>query len=188
MYDYHPDSKTLCQVHFSHESPYGKQHRSTHHHHNNSGIPEKVLWGYIIQGATGLKAVHSSGLACRIIDLTTLILTSDRRLRINCCGIMDVIAPLGDQRNPDEQLQDLRNFGLYMLCLAASTQDALRDPVRYIDVVKRRYQGNMAGALSYLINFEQNPSHNINELLSNISDVIVNYVDAALQYIPCGNG
>jgi PAB-dependent poly(A)-specific ribonuclease subunit 3 len=184
VYDYHPDSKTLAQLHFSHESPFGRQHRSSHHHNNNSSpIPEKVLWGYIIQTAIGIKAIHTLGLACRVIDLSTLIITSDRRLRINCCGIMDVIAPMGDQRIPEEQLRDLNNFGMYMLCLAGNTQEALRDPARWIETVKRKYPGKLGSALTYLINFEQNHGHNIGDFLASISDIMVNYADAALQYI-----
>ena len=135
-----------------------------------------------MQIATGLKAIHTQGLACRVIDLSTLLVTSDRRVRLNCCGIMDVIAPLGEQRIPGEQLCDLTNFGRYMLCLAANSQEPLHDPARWIEVVKRRYPGNLGGALSYLINLEQNTTRNIAEFLANISDVLVTYVDASLQY------
>lgn len=186
MYDYHPDSKTLAQIHFSNESPFGKQHRSSHHyhHHNPTTIPEKTIWGYIVQIATGLKTIHSLGLACRVIDLSTLLVTSDKRVRLNCCGIMDVIAPMGDQRIPGEQLGDLASFGRYMLCIAANSLEPLHDPARWIEVVKRRYPGDLGGALSYLINLEQNTSRNINEFLANISDVLVTYIDASLQYIP----
>jgi PAB-dependent poly(A)-specific ribonuclease subunit 3 len=185
VYDYHADSKTLAQIHFSNEGPYGKQHRSSHHyhHHNTTIIAEKVIWGYIVQIATGLKAIHGLGLACRVMDLSTLLVTSDRHVRLNCCGIMDVIAPMGDQRIPGEQLRDLANFGRYMLCIAANSQEPLHDPARWIEAVKRRYPGNLGGALSYLINFEQNATRNINEFLANISDVLVTYVDAAIQYL-----
>jgi len=185
VYDYHADSKSLAQLHFANESPFGKQHRSSHHyhHHNSTTIPEKIIWGYIVQIATGLKTIHDQGLACRVIDLSTLLVTSDRRVRLNCCGIMDVIAPMGDQRIPDEKLFDLVNFGRYMLCVAANSQEALHDPTRWIEVVRRRSE-NLGGALSYLINLEQNATRNINEFLANISDVMVSYVDASLQYIP----
>jgi PAB-dependent poly(A)-specific ribonuclease subunit 3 len=184
VYDYHPDSKSLAQIHFSNESPFGKQHRSSHHyhHHNTTIIPEKVIWGYIIQIATGLKAIHGLGLACRVIDLSTLLVTSDRRVRLNCCGIMDVIAPMSEARIPGEQLGDLANFGRYILCVAANSQEALHDPLRWLDVVKRRYPGNLAGALSYLINLEHDTARNINEFLGSIADVLVTYVDASLQY------
>src|SRR6202035_3072112 len=133
--------------------------------------------GYIVQIATGLKAIHSLGLACRVIDLSTLLVTSDRRVRLNCCGIMDVIAPMGEQRIPGEQLGDLANFGRYMLCVAANSQEASRDPARWIGTVDRRYPKNdrneaggvtLSAALSYLINLEQNQSHNIGEFLANI--------------------
>ena len=143
-------------------------------------IPEKLIWGYIVQIAIGLKSIHDQGLACRVIDLSTLIITSDRRVRLNCCGIMDVIAPMGEQRIPGEKLLDLISFGRYMLCLTANTREALHDPTRWMEVVKRR-SGNLGRALSYLINSEQVPTHNINEFLASISDVMVTYIDASLQ-------
>lgn len=146
-------------------------------------VPEKTIWGYIVQVATGLKTIHDQGLACRVIDLSTLIVTSDRRVRLNCCGIMDVIAPMGEQRISDEKLFDLINFGRYMLCIATNSQEALHDPRRWLEVVRRRSE-NLAEALSYLINLEQNGTHNINEFLASISDVMVTYVDASLQYFP----
>src|ERR1700737_1199549 len=185
VYDYHADSKSLAQMYFSND-PFGKQHRSSHHyhHHNPTVIPEKLIWGYIIQIATGLKAIHSLGLACRVIDLSTLLVTSDRRVRLNCCGIMDVIAPMSETRIPGEQLGDLANFGRYLLCVAANSQEAQHDPARWLDVVKRRHPGNLAGALSYLVNLEHNTTRTINEFLANISDVLVTYVDASLQYAP----
>ena len=102
---------------------------------------EKVVWGYIVQIATGLKTIHDQNLACRVMDLSTLLVTSDRRIRLNCCGIMDVIAPMGEQRIPMEKLRDLTNFGRYMLCIAAGTQEALHDPSRWIDQIIQRKTG-----------------------------------------------
>ena len=188
VYDYHADSKSLFQIHFSNDSPYNKPHTRFPHHHQQSlhpPIPEKLLWAYIIQIATGLKTIHDQGLACRVLDLSTLLVTSDRRVRLNCCGIMDVIAPMSEARIPGEKLMDLTNFGRYVLCLAANTLEALHDPGRWLEMVKRRGGGgNLGGALSYLVNLEQNSTRNINEFLANVSDVLVTYVDASLQYPP----
>jgi hypothetical protein len=109
---------------------------------------------------------------------------------------MDVIAPMGEQRIPGEQLGDLANFGRYMLCVAANSQEALRDPARWIGTVDRRYPKNdrneaggvtLTAALSYLINLDQDPTRNIGEFLANISDVLVTYVDASLQYTSLRN-
>ncbi len=88
-----------------------------------------------------------------------------------------------ETRIPGEKLLDLVNFGRCMLCIAANSQEAFHDPARWIEVVKRR-SGNLAVALSYLINLEQNTTRNINEFLANISEIMVTYVDASLQYLP----
>lgn len=95
---------------------------------------------------------------------------------------MDVIAPLGESRIPDEKLFDLVNFGRYMLCIATNSQEALHDPARWIEIARRRSE-NLGGAISYLINLEQNATRNINEFLANISYVMVTYIDASLQYL-----
>ena len=185
VYDYHADSRSLAQLHFSNESPFGKQHRSSqhYHHHNPTMIPEKIIWGYIVQIATGLRTIHDQGLACRVIDLSTLLVTSDRRVRLNCCGITDVIAPMPENRIPGEMLLDIVNFGRYMLCIAANSQEAFHDPERWIEVVKRR-SGILGKALLYLINLEQDTTRNINDFLGIISESMVTYVDASLQYDP----
>lgn len=92
-----------------------------------------------------------------------------------------MIAPMSEARIPGEKLMDLTNFGRYVLCLAGNTLEALQDPGRWLEVVKRR-GGALGGALGYLVNLEGNTTRNINEFLANVSDVLVTYVDASLQY------
>jgi len=88
---------------------------------------------------------------------------------------------MSEARIPGEKLMDLTNFGRYMLCLAGNTLEALQDPARWLDVVQRR-GGGLAGALRYLVNLEQHPTRDITEFLGKVSDVLVTYVDASLQY------
>jgi len=73
-------------------------------------IPEPTIWSFMIQISNAMKAVHDRGLAFRVIDATKVLLTgtsrSERllnccpimltfvgRLRINCCGMADLVNP-----------------------------------------------------------------------------------------------
>jgi PAB-dependent poly(A)-specific ribonuclease subunit 3 len=176
VYDYHPDSKSLLQLHFPNDSVAFTAKRPPHP--SNTPVPEKLLWSYIVQIASGLKSIHSAGLACRVLDLTTLLVTSDRRIRLNCCGIMDVIAPLGDYKLAEEQMRDLSSFGGYMLALATGTADPFGDAQRGLEVVKKRYPGNLASAIGGLVLGDQK---SVSEFLVSISEQVVTYFDSALQ-------
>lgn len=68
VYDYHPCSTTLFQEHFSTEAQ-----------QTGGNISEKVIWSYITQITSALKAIHSSGLAARVIEPTKILLTGKNR-------------------------------------------------------------------------------------------------------------
>jgi PAB-dependent poly(A)-specific ribonuclease subunit 3 len=68
-YDFHPASKTLFEAHLSAPMLNGAP----------QAIPERTLWSYIAQLANGLKAIHTAGLAARIIEPTKIILTGKNR-------------------------------------------------------------------------------------------------------------
>ena len=54
-YDYHPLTKTLQEHHL--QPAHGNRYRAP------SAIPENVLWGYICQITSALKAIHANKLA-----------------------------------------------------------------------------------------------------------------------------
>jgi len=39
-------------------------------------VNEDTLWSFIIQVSSAIKAVHSAGKACRMLDLTKILVTS----------------------------------------------------------------------------------------------------------------
>ncbi len=71
-YDYHPCARTLYEVHLS--SGGGGPGKEI-----SQPIAERLLWSYIAQIANGLKAIHTAGLAARIIEPTKIILTGKNR-------------------------------------------------------------------------------------------------------------
>jgi PAB-dependent poly(A)-specific ribonuclease subunit 3 len=76
-YDYHPNSVTLEKYHFTLHPTY---------------ISEEVLWSYTTQLASAIRAIHAAGLACRVVTLSKVILTSKNRVRISGVAIKDVVA------------------------------------------------------------------------------------------------
>ncbi|KAJ3073555.1 PAB-dependent poly(A)-specific ribonuclease subunit 3 [Rhizoclosmatium hyalinum] len=80
VYDYFPLSTTLSAMYFVPLRAGAKP-----------GVPEKSLWSYIIQISSAIKTLHSSGLAARILEPSKLLVTGKNRVRLNCCGIFDMI-------------------------------------------------------------------------------------------------
>jgi serine/threonine protein kinase len=91
VYDYHPLSVTLQKKYFQPGA-------------NHSALQEKTIWSYTTQIASALKAIHFAGLACRILDPSKILITGKNRLRINCCGIFDVINYDGGKSNSHFQV------------------------------------------------------------------------------------
>lgn len=76
VYEYHPNSVTLFEAHIKPKAPQFQHGRLQA---QNSRIPERTLWSYIIQIASAMKAVHDAGLAMRVIDPTKILVTGKNR-------------------------------------------------------------------------------------------------------------
>jgi PAB-dependent poly(A)-specific ribonuclease subunit 3 len=70
-YDYHPLSKTLQEKHFG-----GRSGKSATW---GSGIPEVLLWSYVIQIGSALRQIHSASLAARVILPSKILVTGKNR-------------------------------------------------------------------------------------------------------------
>jgi len=46
-------------------------------------VPEAVLWSYISQICSALKVIHNTGLACRVIDASKILITGKNRYLLN---------------------------------------------------------------------------------------------------------
>lgn len=100
VYDYHPGAETLLMRHFSgpdsnlpvnpdgslvfpsHPRAGGMLNR--HRPGHRSPMPERLIWSYIIQLSSALRSVHASGLACRVIDPSKILLIGNSRWLYNC--------------------------------------------------------------------------------------------------------
>lgn len=117
--DYHPNSKTLQEVHFSSPARTGSARSQS-----ASYVGEHVLWSYIVQIAHALKAIHSAGLAARVIAPSKILQTSKNRIRLNGCCIVDIVQY--DTLKPalEAQQDDFVQFGKLLLAVASANANA----------------------------------------------------------------
>jgi PAB-dependent poly(A)-specific ribonuclease subunit 3 len=172
--DYHPMAKTLAEHHFG-------QNKLLRGRNNPEPVSEAVLWAYTTQIASALKAIHSKGLAARVISASKILLTGKNRVRLNACAILDVVQY--DAQVPVAQLQrqDLVNLGLLILSLGSNIPDASQNFAKAMDQFKRHYGKDLQAAVVWLYSAMQNQEKTIDQLLSSISSQMVTAFDAALQ-------
>ncbi|KAG1648522.1 PAN2-PAN3 deadenylation complex subunit pan3 [Nymphon striatum] len=131
VHDYHPNATTLLDYHFSHSNKsdnlvrgtgiYGPEGAPRPFSQSKSSrkalLPESQLWAYIVQLSSVIRTIHMAGLACRNLDPTKVLITAKSRLRVNCCGIYDVLTYDINVSNslPHTQLYQNVSFGLPVL-------------------------------------------------------------------------
>lgn len=174
--DYHPLSKTIAEQHFT--SFYNPRQRSA-----QPLIPEQVLWGYLVQLASALKAIHSTGLAARLISPTKVIVTNKNRVRLNCCGILDVVQPAQGSTLAAQQQDDLHQVGRLMLALATNNPNAVSS-AKSLEAVSRAYSEQFKSTILALL--ESSPaneiSKDINTFMVSIADQAFTVFDNTLHY------
>ena len=57
---------------------------------HRSPMPERLIWSYIIQLSSALRTVHASGLACRVIDPSKILLIGNSRWVFVCKPILRI--------------------------------------------------------------------------------------------------
>ncbi|KIW43940.1 uncharacterized protein PV06_04986 [Exophiala oligosperma] len=177
--DYHPLAKTLLEYH--HIGPPGPNWtRSTRT--NKDQVSEPVMWSYIVQIASALKTIHASDLAARVLDPSKVLVTGKNRIRLNGCGILDVVQYDGGTL-PIAQLQrqDLVNFGILVLSLGSGFPDAGANFVRSMDNFKRFYKADLQNAVVWLYSAVQNQEKTIDHFLTLISSQMVKAFNASLH-------
>lgn len=145
--DYHPSSKTLAEQHLTLTPPsrqFGARQTATL-------VPEQVLWGYMVQIGSALKAIHSTGLAARIVSPSKVILTSKNRIRLNACAILDVVQ--FDSSRPLAELQqdDLVQLGRLILCIGTNNANAVMNTAKSLEQIGRSYSERLRECVAWLI-------------------------------------
>ncbi|KAF1954696.1 hypothetical protein CC80DRAFT_416623 [Byssothecium circinans] len=187
--DYHPNSKTLAEEHFKQvpmQRFHGRQAASSH-------VPEQVLWGYIVQLASALKAIHGSGLAARLITPSKILLTSKNRIRLNACGILDVVQSETQRSLAELQADDLLQLGRLILNVANNNTSAHMNLQKSMEYIARGYTARLKECIQWLLNTQPNTSSpsspttpvsmqkDIDTFLGGIADQMATVLDSELH-------
>lgn len=173
--DYHPLSETLAQRHFTPVMRFSHRQNSIH-------VAEQILWGYIVQIANALKAIHSAGLAARVIDSSKVILTSENRIRLNACAIMDVVQHDTSLSLAELQRQDLFQFGRLILALGTNNIQSTQSRTKAIELFGRTYTPHLRETVSWLLDSTSpEKTADINVFLSHIASDVINVFDSSLH-------
>jgi PAB-dependent poly(A)-specific ribonuclease subunit 3 len=174
--DYHPLSKTLAEVHLSGNSMHPSRFQA------KTPISEAVLWGYISQIASAIRAIHACNLAARCIDVSKITLTDKNRIRLTACSILDVVH--FDNRRSLQELQhdDFVQFGRTILCLITNTLPAhLTNLKTSVEQMSRTYSAELRDTVMWLLSPPQAPSQKtIDEFVRGIAGHIATSFDQAL--------
>lgn len=179
VFDYHPLSKTLAEHHLGGSNRYtpGRHVAPTH-------IPEQVLWSYVTQIASALKAIHSANLAARIIEPSKILLTGKNRIRLNACAILDVVQHDSQRTIAEMQNQDLINFGQLIVTLGANSQAYMHNPTKAMEHFARAYTPQLKTSIWWLLGVLQpdpGQERSINTFIMGISSQLISTFDSALH-------
>ncbi|OQE47407.1 hypothetical protein PENCOP_c001G04152 [Penicillium coprophilum] len=173
--DYHPLSKTLADQHLSAANGRFPSRPNAH-------IPEQVLWGYMTQIANGLKAIHASGLAARVLEPSKVLITAKTRIRINACAILDVVQFDTQRTVADLQRQDLVNFGQMIVALGANSPSVVHNPTKAMEHFTRAYSPQLKNSVFWLLNgLQKDQERTIDTFITGISSQLMSTFDSALH-------
>ncbi|KAK6048023.1 hypothetical protein COOONC_14472 [Cooperia oncophora] len=148
VYDYHPLADSLKTRHFGRMLGSGfidgitgakMSSQLTGHASNQmqqgAGVVEWLLWSYVIQLSSALRAVHANGLASRCVDLSKILVHGKSKILLSCGGVADLLAP--DTQVQQLQMEDLHALGRVLLALAtgnafAARRDLVQQSMTYV--------------------------------------------------------
>ncbi|KAL8291391.1 hypothetical protein RQP46_002369 [Phenoliferia psychrophenolica] len=188
VFDFHPLAQTLYEAHLSPHAalppnPWSAspRHSPTPFHSRRPGpagvggglggaggggigLPERVLWSYVVQLGSAIKAVHSSGLAVRGLEANRVLVTGKNRVRIGGGGVLDVLAWDGSLAGGYQQ-DDLLSFGKLILSLACGSPASVHNLPKSVDHIARVYAPDLKNVVLYLLS-KPGPRKTIDEVLA----------------------
>ncbi|KAI4196107.1 MAG: hypothetical protein LQ350_006770 [Teloschistes chrysophthalmus] len=172
--DFHPMAETLTQKHFTSTPRYNNRFSPSH-------VPEQTLWAYIVQIANGLKAIHSAGLAARVIDASKILLTGQNRIRLNACAILDVVRADAHQALADLQRLDLQQFGKLIVALGSNNM-LQHNQAKAMEMFSKSYSPRLRELSSGLVDSSSpDRTTTIDKLLAQITTDMVSAFDSSLH-------
>ncbi|KAI1662480.1 hypothetical protein F4813DRAFT_109722 [Daldinia decipiens] len=168
VHSYHPLSKTLAEHHFP-----------TNRFGRPATVSERVLWSYLVQLASALKAIHKAKLAARCVDINKIILTDKNRIRLSACSILDVLHFEVPRRLEELQQEDFFSLGRLILSIATNTPPRNLGDLRLpLEQLGRAYSPELKERISWLLSPPQNApaktaEHLVYDLAQHMDDALV---------------
>ncbi|CAJ0942311.1 unnamed protein product, partial [Mesorhabditis belari] len=168
--DYHPKALSLKQRHFAGAGGFLDSMNGARigHHHPPAGIiVESLLWNYIVQLSSALRAIHASGLAARCLSLEKVLIHGKYKVLLSSCGVQDVLNPEG-QTIQQLQNEDLVALGRLILCLATGKANLVgQNANQSLTYVAQHYSSDMRNLVNFLLSVGQAgaPRRSINEVM-----------------------
>ncbi len=173
--DYHPMSRTLAEHHFS---------SGTRHSGRPTGtqVLEQVLWSYVVQIASALKIIHGSNLAARVVDPTKVLITDKNRIRLNACGILDVVQHDTQRTLSELQAGDLIQFGQLILTIGTFNSNLAHNVSKAMEHFARVYGSQLRDSVFWLMGLNTNDqARGIDVFINGISSHIITAFDSTLH-------
>jgi len=117
-----------------------------------------------------------------VLDPSKILVTGKDRIRLNGCGILDVVqfdnsvVPVAQQ-----QRQDLVNFALVILSVGSGYVEAGANFARSMDLFKRFYKPELQNAVVWLYSAMQNQEKTIDQFVTMIADQTIKAFNATLH-------
>uniref|UniRef100_A0A8R1U201 PAN2-PAN3 deadenylation complex subunit PAN3 n=1 Tax=Onchocerca volvulus TaxID=6282 RepID=A0A8R1U201_ONCVO len=180
-YDYHPLSETLKNRHLNNRLN-GSSKLGPIANLSGGGpvVQESLMWSYIVQLSSALRAIHSAGMAARTVDPSKIIvfdktkqvfLTSDifivLKVMLSSCGILDVINPGNDHTIQLYQQDDLNGLGRVLIALAMGSLHAIRreNISNSISIISQQCTTDLKNIITLLLQASTQRPHSINEVM-----------------------
>uniref|UniRef100_A0A915AFQ2 PAN2-PAN3 deadenylation complex subunit PAN3 n=1 Tax=Parascaris univalens TaxID=6257 RepID=A0A915AFQ2_PARUN len=167
VYDFHPLSETMKFRHLS--SRINGMSTNFMDGMSGGGLQESLIWTYIVQLSSALRAIHSSGMAARTVDPTKIIVFSKTKLMLSSCGVLDVINPENNHNSIQHQQEDLCGLGRVIVALAMGSLHAARreNLSASLAVISQHYTADMKNIISLLLSASAQGSRvrSINEVM-----------------------
>ncbi|KAG0767555.1 hypothetical protein G6F57_012564 [Rhizopus arrhizus] len=182
IYDYHPNSINLFEAYFTPQAQALLHARLQATRGNALPVPETTLWSFMTQMASALKTIHAAGLSARTMDPTKILMTSKNRLRISCCGVLDVLQyEVASQKVAFHQQEDLLNFGKLLISLACNSLQSILNLSQSFEYITRFYSSDLKNTILYLLS-KPSPVKSIDEVIRMIGPRILHDANSTQYY------
>lgn len=138
-------------------------------------LNESLLWRILIQLLSAIRMTHSRGMALRVISPTHVILTSGTVVRVNCCGVADVVEFESRKSLPELQVEDIIKLGHLMLSLVSRSVVNSKNEAQAMSLLQQHFRPDLFQVISTLL-----VGKPIATVIYDISDRIQDELDSSM--------